>query len=358
MWLFTTFGFFSVVAERENAKNPPEKHLLVVRARVKKDLERLKDKYLPNASDILEIANRDYPYRVYAWKSDFQRAMPKIVEDVTYHNFKSEVEAKDSLEREQMYAQVWSVMYNAEKKLKDKARENAKDRRWAKGQGALFKSESGKWYEKGYDFSNYGEGKGYTVRDGGLVALDRFEKPDPLKDPFFVSDTGTVPDAQGKQSPRTVDYRDGTSKRCACPWCDHFLAPEKHFTGPEFNGKVQRGFFFECPKCSMDVIVERTVAVRSNKGKNRINVRLGCYEKKSGAYVPDDVPPEEDPTLRGFDAGEPREPPPDEEGEIPAWTGPDDAQEARQDAHDAEVAGESPGTEPTDPAAAVRGGEA
>jgi hypothetical protein len=42
MWMITTIGFFSVVQDHDD----PDR--LLVRARVREDLERLRDEYLPD----------------------------------------------------------------------------------------------------------------------------------------------------------------------------------------------------------------------------------------------------------------------------------------------------------------------
>lgn len=117
MWIFTTFGFFSVIADTK----APEGDLLWVRARVRKDLERLKERYLPDpySSPIIELANRDYPYRVSVFRQNWKAAMVRIVNDLNYSNFKNEVERDDSVERHDLYTKVWGVMHGAERKLKE-----------------------------------------------------------------------------------------------------------------------------------------------------------------------------------------------------------------------------------------------
>jgi hypothetical protein len=81
------------------------------------DLDNLRSKYLPNLGETISLPNRDYPYRAYATKGDVAVAVAAIALDIDYNNFKSEVVHTQGLPREQLYAQVWSVMYNAEGKL-------------------------------------------------------------------------------------------------------------------------------------------------------------------------------------------------------------------------------------------------
>jgi hypothetical protein len=118
MWLFTTIGFYSVTQVKEN----PD--LLQVRARVRGDLDNLRTKYMPELTPTVQLPGRDYPYRAYTDRAGLSAAMVQIVHDLTYSNFKSEVVVTQGLAREQLYHEVWHVMYNAEKKLEEKERKN------------------------------------------------------------------------------------------------------------------------------------------------------------------------------------------------------------------------------------------
>lgn len=103
MWLMTTFGFFSVV--QKSGTNH-----LTIRARVGSDLDNLRERYLPSLSVTQVKPGTDYKYRATVSHQDLGNAMAKIVADVTYHNFKSQVEHTQGLPREKVYARVWSVL--------------------------------------------------------------------------------------------------------------------------------------------------------------------------------------------------------------------------------------------------------
>lgn len=134
MWIFTTFGFFSVTEVRNNYnhskhRDPDRPQIpiqpegtLQVRARVRGDLENLRDRYLPELSEVYEMSWRDYPYRAFVDKQSFAAAMVLIIHDLTYNNFKSTVEKEQGYPRESLYSSVWGVMYGAEQKLADKER--------------------------------------------------------------------------------------------------------------------------------------------------------------------------------------------------------------------------------------------
>jgi len=118
MWLFTTIGFYSVTQVREK----PE--ILQIRARVKGDLDNLRAKYLPELTETVQLPGRDYPYRAYTDRPCFAAAMVQIITDLSHHNFKDEVLKQQGLAREQLYHDVWHVMYDAERKLEEKERKN------------------------------------------------------------------------------------------------------------------------------------------------------------------------------------------------------------------------------------------
>lgn len=103
MWIFTTFGFFSIVQKPGDVR-------LTVRARARKDLDALRSRYLPSLSETIEGAGTDYRYRATVPRADLAEAMSRIVTDVTYSNFKSEVARRAGHGRESLYHRVWDVM--------------------------------------------------------------------------------------------------------------------------------------------------------------------------------------------------------------------------------------------------------
>lgn len=106
MWLVTTFGYFSIVQKNSDRGAGT----LTIRARVRKDLERLREKYLPNMGPIESSGGADYPYRTKAKREDLARAFATAVMDVTYSNFKSEVAFHMGFRREDLYNGVWLAL--------------------------------------------------------------------------------------------------------------------------------------------------------------------------------------------------------------------------------------------------------
>jgi hypothetical protein len=107
MWLFTTFGFFSVVQKRSET-------VLTVRARVASDLDRLRTAYMPELSETVLGAGTDYPARATISHADFSRGLAKIGTDIHYDNFKSEVAKEMGRDRESVYHRVWSTLTELE----------------------------------------------------------------------------------------------------------------------------------------------------------------------------------------------------------------------------------------------------
>jgi 8-oxo-dGTP pyrophosphatase MutT (NUDIX family) len=107
MWMFTTCGFFSIVEKPDDR----EAGTLTVRARVRGDLEALRDKYLPTLGPILEHAGSDYRFRAKAGKVDVAGATAKMIEAIDFSNFKNEVAKRQGKARAELYGGVWSVMY-------------------------------------------------------------------------------------------------------------------------------------------------------------------------------------------------------------------------------------------------------
>ncbi|MFB3922110.1 MAG: hypothetical protein ACE145_10335 [Terriglobia bacterium] len=104
MWLFTRFGFFSVVAH-----NSQPRHLLV-RARMPGDLEALKAGYLAELGPIAETPDHDYRFRASVEGDAFAAAVGRVASDISYTNFKDEVHRVQGAQRAGWYAEVWSIL--------------------------------------------------------------------------------------------------------------------------------------------------------------------------------------------------------------------------------------------------------
>ena len=114
MWLFTRFGFFSIV------RKEGDDHL-TIRSRTQGDLLRLCRYYLPKAGDPVAHEGTDYPWRVTCPRNDFAEAMQKIAGDIDYPNFKNEVALSVGKARAARYGTVWSALYGLDEDLPEHA---------------------------------------------------------------------------------------------------------------------------------------------------------------------------------------------------------------------------------------------
>lgn len=106
MWLFTDFGFFSVVEKPGDRGDG----MLTVRGRVGADMEAFRTRYLPSASEIVTLDRADYRYRFRAPKAEVARAMAAIAAGIDYDDFKATVEEKHGWMRHDIYETVWSTL--------------------------------------------------------------------------------------------------------------------------------------------------------------------------------------------------------------------------------------------------------
>lgn len=110
MWLMTTFGFFSIVDKPDD-----DELMLTVRARVRADLEHLRDHYLPTMSAVEAYTGSDYPYRARVERSELAAAMSRLVLELDYANFKDEVFRRQGRGRAHAYGRVWEVLHDLER---------------------------------------------------------------------------------------------------------------------------------------------------------------------------------------------------------------------------------------------------
>lgn len=106
MWLVAEFGFFSIVRKREDTA----RGTLTIRARVRHDLENLRDRYIPNMSEIQEDSRADYRYRATAARESVAEAMAAVVRAIDYDNVKERCGEVQGDERAAVYHSVWAAL--------------------------------------------------------------------------------------------------------------------------------------------------------------------------------------------------------------------------------------------------------
>jgi len=109
MWLFTTFGFFSVV-QKEGDED------LTVRARVVGDLDRLRER-VPALSPTRTGAGR-YPYRATVPRRDWAAGLMGLAVEIRYDDYLHAVAEEQSCRRAAVYMVVWELLEELEAKLR------------------------------------------------------------------------------------------------------------------------------------------------------------------------------------------------------------------------------------------------
>jgi len=103
MWIFTPYGFYSVVHKPWNPDG-----VLTIRARDKADLESLWSS-LKMAGEITEDAGADYRFRFEVHSADLAALMAEKIQRIDYDNFKNKV-SEVMPGREITYGRVWTVL--------------------------------------------------------------------------------------------------------------------------------------------------------------------------------------------------------------------------------------------------------
>jgi hypothetical protein len=106
MWLLSTTGFVSVVCKPADVA----RGTLTVRARVRRDLEDLRDRCLPELGEIVETRLADYGYRAFVPREAFAAGLQRLALGIDYDNFKHAVRRAQGENRAGLYSEVWSLL--------------------------------------------------------------------------------------------------------------------------------------------------------------------------------------------------------------------------------------------------------
>ncbi len=121
MWLFTRYGFFSVVCPTESYGFVDSRELtgvqeerVAIRARWRNHLEALQRRFPElSGSEIQITEQRDYKYRILAAKKLWSSMVAELAAEETWSNFKSEVavfQGPQGSGYTEVLHQVWAVM--------------------------------------------------------------------------------------------------------------------------------------------------------------------------------------------------------------------------------------------------------
>ncbi len=102
MWLYGEFGFVSWVQHGEDSDG------IVVRARVADDLDRLRDRFMPELTATVATPERDYQYRGFIGRTDFAAGLSRLaVDGLGYGNFKNNTRETLGQHRAGVHAAIW-----------------------------------------------------------------------------------------------------------------------------------------------------------------------------------------------------------------------------------------------------------
>lgn len=103
MWVFTEFGFFSIVAHRDKPGH------LLVRSRCEADVRALATKLKPRPR-VTRTPKADYLFRVTVPRAALGELLQATTADIAYDNFKSAVARAQGPERAHLYHDVWRAL--------------------------------------------------------------------------------------------------------------------------------------------------------------------------------------------------------------------------------------------------------
>lgn len=114
MWLFTQYGFYSVVCARDLQGNPSrmDSNTLMVRARTRRHIESLQQRFPQLASlPIGDTPNTDYRFRLVVPKPIWVEVAQELASEVDYGNFKDRALSQSGDDRYvDALHDVWEVM--------------------------------------------------------------------------------------------------------------------------------------------------------------------------------------------------------------------------------------------------------
>jgi len=118
MWLFTIYGFYSIACAR-NSSGQIDPDTVMVRARKRKHLKNLKDKFPQIRAEISTTTDTDYRYRMVMPKPEWLIILGEVGIEQNWSNFKSKVDQSKAMcghDYSNSLHEVWEVMYRLQQK--------------------------------------------------------------------------------------------------------------------------------------------------------------------------------------------------------------------------------------------------
>lgn len=113
MIVATYFGLF-MPALRPPKTLGDDPRELQVRSRRKVDLERLRELYLPELGEVIELRGTDYQFRAYCTREQWGQALALIAIDIDYVKFKDTPKQKlKDAKLSDAYLRIWNATFSA-----------------------------------------------------------------------------------------------------------------------------------------------------------------------------------------------------------------------------------------------------
>lgn len=108
MWVFTESGYLSIVAHTE------WRDKLLVRARVRRDLEIFLQRAGVPLDEICSTPEADYGFRAVVDRCVVARTMAELIGTIQYPNFKGRIQQTQGQARLRTYHEIWEVLHDLE----------------------------------------------------------------------------------------------------------------------------------------------------------------------------------------------------------------------------------------------------
>ena len=116
MWIFTRYGFYSIACADKPGTKIIDPDTVMVRARVKKHLNNLQDRFTTLAdTKILTLQGHDYDFRMLIPKSTWLQILNQLADEQVWRNFKLEAAnnvKQTGIDYTRALHEVWGTMYS------------------------------------------------------------------------------------------------------------------------------------------------------------------------------------------------------------------------------------------------------
>jgi hypothetical protein len=114
MWIMTSFGILMPSVRPADLVPEGDDRVLQIRARRRRDIDILRDRYMPTLDVTIHIPNTDYEYRAYCTREAWAAALVAMSEDIDYTKFKPTTEDKfKDKALHALYNRIWGVVLDA-----------------------------------------------------------------------------------------------------------------------------------------------------------------------------------------------------------------------------------------------------